>query len=210
MNLLLYPLVLVVLLCGVALADDSAALRHLDDADESLGEAEQYLQELAASDPEIAKLLRESRRKARADTDRSRGPAAIEGTLRATAGLLGFGPVVDAIAGGVATVTTAASAWAIGNRRRRRREEEEEDPDTRPRPASRFRQRGVPDGGEGRGEVRREARTDSPVAGNGNGYGHAPAGHAGHAGHGYDRSNRSGEYDALPATASQRAKAVQS
>lgn len=178
-------LLLVLALCGVVRADEAAAREHLADADEALAEAEEYLRELAAQDPELAKLIRESRRKAKSDTESSRGPAALESTARAAAGYLGFGPVVDIIAGGVATVTTAAGAWAVGNRRRRRREEdEEEDPDDRPRPRSSFRQQGVPegsrDGREGGHPVRREARADSPLMSddsldapaNGNGNGH--------------------------------------
>jgi len=204
----LVSLLLILAAMNVARADDQQARDHLADADEALAEAEDVLRELVGETGDAAKILREAKRKAKADTDRSRGPAMIEGTLRAAAGVLGFGPAVDAISGTVAAAGTAAAAWAIGKRRgsaqaqsARRREDDDDDPDDRTGTrGARFRG----DGRRGRGEGGREARNQAgaPVS-NGNGY-------AGQSGHGYDRPNRSGEYDALPATASQRAKAVQS
>lgn len=148
--------------------DTAAARGHLEDALEATGDANDVLGEIAARSPKRAQLIRDAKRKARDDTDRSRGPAVIEGAARQAASLLGFGPLVDAIAGTGAAVATYAAGRVLGGRAEaRRREDDDEDPDDRPRggAAKKFREGDREHGGASSSETRDRGRADPPVNG---------------------------------------------
>lgn len=150
-------------------SDVAGARGDLEEALEATGDAQDILGEIAARSPKRAEMIREAKRKARDDTDRSRGPAIAEGAVRQVAGLLGFGPVVDAVAGTLAAAGTYAAGRVLGGRAEaRRREDDDEDPDRRPRggAAKKFRDDGNEHGGARGSETRDRGRVDPAVNGN--------------------------------------------
>lgn len=112
---------------------DDAVRDQLEQAQELVGEADDVLQEYATGSAASAKLVRQARAKARADTDRSRFPAMVEGVAMKAAGVLGFGPVADTLAALGTTIAVAGAGVVVGRRRRKDApsETEDDEPDER-------------------------------------------------------------------------------